>query len=678
MNKCLRLYTYFFLLCLISFRLSAQDTLNNITVNNGFILLNDIPALEGNPKAIWGNYFWEFGDGHYKMTEKSSVDYTYSESGIYNVRASLTPYYTVVSKPITYYQDNVAINGVPTNAPSYNMNDRYVNIVTNSRYEVVADHEIRVVLHYEMPPSAKSSDEGYLFLFYNKKGEIGDSPDKISYESFSYLDADTRTYAKANSSLMGVAFPALSSTAKSSIQQLQNEHVDVLVFKTSSLSRGQENRIFLSLKANPELADIADMKRELSFTAAWAPLSGTFDPEKHIHQYSMDLLEVHDPNKIEVFPKVAYYKKGRKQKLFYTIDFQNEAEGIVRDVIVRFPLAKNHDASTAKIDPNKNSTYAVDKDLVWNYHCSPVQKENNKCLSLGKNSAADSLLFTFHNIDLFGKDHQLIGPFNKKLTKGRLSFSILTDGTRANKNKSQVDIIFRGAEAMATNKAKVKWRQSAFYLKTGLNSAHDFGVYLADAQNFMERASVGLIYDNTPLGTGISWGIEGGLTSLTMRRSNSTAITNNLTPNGGLWVQNERISMRMLEAQARVGYQFGGFIKGFASAGLSVPAFADLSLESDVVHYTVDAQETVLADAIDTGFGIFNSSPDAELFNQTISTNNFMGFMTNVGLEAGLLNNLSVGIKGEMRFYPNFYYTTDKCFSVRNTEVFLRFRLFSL
>lgn len=50
------------------------------------------PQGRGEPR--WGQYFWEFGDGHYYLTDKGDpVKHEYTETGVYTATLTVTPLY---------------------------------------------------------------------------------------------------------------------------------------------------------------------------------------------------------------------------------------------------------------------------------------------------------------------------------------------------------------------------------------------------------------------------------------------------------------------------------------------------------------------------------------------------------------------------------------------------------
>jgi len=73
-----------------------------VTCNNGNYRISPTPTVQdaNNPKAKYGLYFWEFGDGHYRITEQPNVAYKGISKGTKPGKVTIIPFYTAVAKPI--------------------------------------------------------------------------------------------------------------------------------------------------------------------------------------------------------------------------------------------------------------------------------------------------------------------------------------------------------------------------------------------------------------------------------------------------------------------------------------------------------------------------------------------------------------------------------------------------
>ena len=113
--------------------------------------------------------------------------------------------------------------------------------------------------------------------------------------------------------------------------------------------------------------------------------------------HKMEVLEVHDPNRIKVLKGTAYYLPNKRTRLNYKVDFQNKAKGIVEDVTVYVPIGKELNINTIQIR----------EDYLDPIVPACPEGEAPKaaaCYQVETREAADrdSLVFTFQNIALEG------------------------------------------------------------------------------------------------------------------------------------------------------------------------------------------------------------------------------------------------------------------------------------
>jgi len=461
--------------------------------------------------------------------------------------------------------------------------------------------------------------------------------------------------------------PVLSGAALSAFQSLKGDHKSYVVFETSAMKAGEERRVFLTALGVDELQRNTGDNTELSFTALWLPADGTYKANNQKVKYSMKLLQVHDPNRLYVKPRRLYYKKGKVNTFEYELVFQNEAKGIVRDAKVSMYLGKGLDKSTLKV----LSVNAIKKSQEWKRDCNQIELNGSgRCFEIDTNSHPDSLHFIFHNIDLPGKSF-----FNPKKSKGYIKFIVQTDKKVA-KTISRAAIIFDGEDPMMTNKAKTKWRRRGLFLKAGLNLTAQGLDYLGAEASYQDKLSIGLSYKDAPIGAGLSWGFALDYTGFRMERFSEEAITSPLVPNGGLLSQVENLKMNFGEVKFHLGYQLGRVFRIYGTSGVSVPFASKFELGANVKQ-NIDAAP-LIEDFAEGEFGFLSKNLEPTIFNKTINTKSFIGFVGGVGVELGAVNSFVFGLKSNYRFYNSFYYTDHNCFRLDGVEGYVRFKLFSL
>ncbi len=104
----------------------------------------------------------------------------------------------------------------------------------------------------------------------------------------------------------------------------------------------------------------------------------------------MEILEVHDPNRIKVQKRKAYFLPKKPTRLEYKVDFQNKAKGTVEDVVIRVPVAEELNLNTIEIMEDK-----IDPIVPACPEIETPQAETCYELETKTSSSQDSLIFTF-------------------------------------------------------------------------------------------------------------------------------------------------------------------------------------------------------------------------------------------------------------------------------------------
>ncbi|MCB0375948.1 MAG: PKD domain-containing protein, partial [Sinomicrobium sp.] len=301
------------------------------------------PAPKATKPAVWGNYFWEFGDGHYSFD--SLATHHYAADGIYNVQLFLTPYYSF-SAPRSY-ERSFSVEASDGRPPVYSMNNQLVNVFSTAGAYLVPGHDMQFVLHYKAP-AAQAVEAGYVLLFYNNKAEKNHF--KINFNPLGYVGERLYYQEEAlGDDFFGLPTEALPAEGLALAKELFNQHDEVRIFKVTKLHPGEERRLFCTMTSDLRLENHQDKNRDISISTLWLPEGVRFDKKQQLHVQTMEILKVHDPNSIRVQKKNAYFRPQHRTLLNYKVSFQNNAPGVVEDVVVRIPIPGELNISTVKI-----------------------------------------------------------------------------------------------------------------------------------------------------------------------------------------------------------------------------------------------------------------------------------------------------------------------------------------
>ena len=230
---------------------------------------------------------------------------------------------------------------------------------------------MRVMVHYKLPEKLNSPTGGYLFIFYNKDGEL---PGGV--QPFRFVAPDTCYFGEMAMPKPDATIAQLgNSTQRETLQGLRNQFSRVEAFHIKAVKKGQASRLFFSLEANKGLEKYKDKKRELTVVAIWAPESGWAEKNKYQAAIHFPILSVYDPNRIKVEPGVAYFHKKGPNSLRYRVQFQNIGEGEVKHVSVAIKSSAEQNTGIRSLeglllDGDKDGRAGGDVTLVLEaYHC---------------------------------------------------------------------------------------------------------------------------------------------------------------------------------------------------------------------------------------------------------------------------------------------------------------------
>lgn len=660
-----------FLALIFSIPFSYSQTAS-IDYSNGKVRLSSTPPLVGSlvKSPFWRVYMWEFGDGNYsyeiaddKNDERLFTNHLYENKEDRNLQLHLTPVYsTSRAKTLT---TNISRNKIATGRSNQKYKiikpGKQVGIFTNSFWDkkfdkdpkIVPGHDVQVVVHYKIP----NDGGGYLVFFYD---------DELIEDISS---SDVRTYFSEQK--MGV---------NDFEQSLSNRHANAkllfgkldrsfnnsnIIFDCNNLEAGKEQRLFLTMKMRDDISeDIIDENESTKITAMWIPKFGDFEESTNVVSYPMDIVSYHDPNRIRVKPKRLLYRKGFPKELNYRVSFENIGEGVVGDIKIEVELDEDVDLHTFKI--NRVSPIGLQQCPV-----GVVRDENTQCYTVEKipTTKKNKLIFTIYNSGLLGEEER------RKYRKGFMDFVVRTNNKRKKNTYASANIIFGNNKPVKTFPARTKWRMKTLHLKAGINLTEevlDFDIENIDPLDVM---SVGLYFQNAPMGSGFSHSVDISLTgSRFSRDSNYVLQPSNFLPTGGYMSLQEDSAIKFIEAQYQLGYQFGGGLRIFGGVGASTIAFGELDIDANITE--TNSLETIVVANELARFGLFEDKELPTVFNQPIEPVNGVGLISSVGVEIGALNFFTIGASNQFRYYPKFYH--GNCNASFNLNAYIRFKFSTL
>jgi len=616
------------------------------------------PWPESKEKPSWGIYLWEFGDGHFSFEEEPVHQYV--KKGSYEVRLHLTPFYAT-NDPVSL-KARIEAPGKASRTPIYNLAGKKALLESNSSNYIVPEQAFQLVTHYEAPTGFSGKQGGYLFVFYNKKQEIS-----LLYNAFELAGERTHYQEKAISDKE--ALPTIINHLKGERQtaalDLANQYKGKLAYRIENMGPGEQRRLFLSLAASRHLKSQQDKNRELTVAMLWVPDAGNFSKEAYTHEHKMQILAVYDPNRIRVNPRIAYFRKGYPKTLYYRVEFQNKEEGRVRDVTLVAPVDKSLQLNTARIiamDPELDNCYG-------NY-----AGKDTSCIRLetAEGLFQDTVRIFLRNVGLEGKKSK--GFFqNKQSTKGFVEFKIKTAEEKTGANRVRAHIHFDEVEPVETRNAKTKWRRRAAYLRPAFPFGPAIPGFDNDASGLGGRIHLAMGIQDAPVTTGLAYGAELGYSGFRFFRQAATPLENDpQLPPGALLVTEERSRLSYLEPRAWGGYQLNGWLRGYAGAGLSIPASGRVDVQSSIRNPNNDF--IILQEDGGSRFGLFQSKEPLSIFESESELRNSVGFTWQFGFEAGLLDVFTLGINQELRFFPTFYH--NECARIFSWQAYMRIQLF--
>lgn len=658
---------------------------------NGVFYLNHEPLIQkaaglpSDKKAYW-KYHWEFGDNQYYLPTAGRgerVKHDYARPGDYSVKVYLTPYYS--NRRDTLIQRTFRISvGTPVTTESILNNGKLIDIKTNVDDELIPGANIRLILHFKVPKNGPHPTHGRLMIGFNDPAELYHAGLK-----FLPLAMDGK----------GDLSPVNTTILPDSNSRRFREylgHGNRMVYGFSKLQGGEERRLFLTVRASHDLIKAMEKLKskravKTSINAIWVPDNEKFNPITMKASYTLTILPVHDPNRIRVdLREATFFPKGQPE-LEYTVQFENNAEGIVRKMEISIPWDRTLISGKVKL-------IKMDPEVMV---CSS-EHEHDKfptgCLEVDSSSAnyGGQMRFIFHNIYLSGTKTE--GTKNK-YAKGKIVFTVPRNNQRKDQTDLQATIKFIGGNTEKTNHARTDWRYKTLGLKFGYNVNPTLKGF-ADAADLENSFPLGLWYQNMPLKSGLGIALEAQYLPLqfegySIQRLNQSQVFRE----GAVMATRDFIELKNLDLNVFLKYQIGGVFSVGVNAGIVMPVVGQGRTSSiaytmsDVIkRYNVDIDDIlefdpadVYADFNEDGFGkstTFNSlqrfgwtqkAVDENWMGQSTDSSRPLGFSGGIALEAGLGGDIMAGYRQQFRYLPASYY--NQCMSVMSAEVYLKIRM---
>ncbi len=610
-------------------------------------------------KACWGVFWLETGDGHYQVSNKPVIEHLYSRGkvpieGVLS-RMIMTPFYARNAPvELTLPLRPAQISNQTWNAPArkYLARGQVLGVETNSRREVIPGQAIRLAVTYKAP--AFSTNSGHLAILFNRKSET-----QGRLKPFVFNPASIASVHKLTDSDGSLVLNALG-VHQNKVKQIFAENSQQLVYAIKTpMSANEERNFFFTLTLDKRIDELPkEERREFEVTAIWIPQGMAFDPQKNLRKTTLVLAEIHDPNRIRLRPGTAYFRKKHQPRLDAKVQFQNNGLGLTNDVKVELDF--NNPVMDLKMGQTVPECEPCrDRTMPDSVFCFTVDTAS------GSNFEKASVIF--HNIGLLGKkDFGLLE--SKKMTKGWFEFSAQPIAKRVATTRAKASIHFDQNEAVVTNPSTVAWRQRGLFLQAGYNLGAQASTFQAGAKNYLSGFNGGIGYLNAPVGGGWSRGFFLGATPLAISRSNNFPI------NGQALNNSQNLQMLWAEARANVGLQLNHFARAQFSGGVGAPVLGDMTILSG------DNQRTM-------PLGIFEQPKPQKgipsidyISNNPIdnvsSTAITVGYSLQVGLEFGLVNDVTLGLNYDRRLLRGL--SKGDCVTINTLGASLRVKLAGL
>ena len=691
---------FFFILCLfcVGGPLSAQQ----ILYENGAFRLDREPSIVAAPgaakKPYW-RYCWDFGDGTYCMSDKDSrmekVSHTYAADGNYTVRVFLTPYYSLTTQKTAIPPRVISAKGSGRPAQSCRSDltggcsgNEMVDIASDADGELVPGSEVQFMIHYKAPMDLSG---GRIVLAFNGKG----SAEKLSADA---LSAPLAADIVARNS--GIRVQGASDLSASNVLGNELKGFQTLVLLTDRMKAGEERCVRLTFKTRGgKPFKLANLGKRTSLRVHWIPNEKKGGKGYYSSKYWLKISDYHDPNKMTVRPRRAYYKRNVPSRMQYSVHFQNDGPGEVRDIEIMVPWHKTLDAGSIVVQEVHPACPVCPPgfDPLRDTLAGCYEKDISRAATEGK------VFFRFHNVVRYGSKQDGVANRN---SKGHVSFTVNSNNRRDDITRERASIVFAGKTPVITRPVKTRWRYNTAGLRVGYHLRQQLSGYEYQPQSAFDRLSVGAWWQNVPLKSGFGHSYEVQYAGLSHVGYDARYIAvSNLLGHGGGMVYRETIRQRYLQIGASGHVQWKGLAGFRLGGGIALPAQFDVSAETRLYSedgirdgldispslefsifpilqnsYTLpqlyDLLSGVPAEVTSTGearLGLFSSKQDLTLLGVKQESRKTVGYYLSAGVELGLLGDISVDIRQDISFFPRFY--RQNCMTLFSTNIGLKAKL---
>lgn len=628
-------------------------------------------AAGANKDPFW-SYYWEFGDGH--SSQDSVPKHCYANSGIYDVRLHLTPYYSHDSTRV--YKTTVDGRRVCTPRPVEL--DKWVNIETSASNEMVPDNTIRVNLTVQRPDP--TSTDGYLIFLYNDPKELKEL--KMKFDPVLYLGEESLYGAQLLSADELWSIKEDNPTDQAILHQYLDTHDAEGFYIDELTSIPQSLHFTIGTSSNLDTIMLKDAKDklEVNLKALWFPGNRSFDYDMMYDEYPLTMLSVHDPNRLRFErPRgMAYYNPKKPSLVEMKVDFQNLGGKAVKRLDIDIPWKKNLNHRSLKIT-KRNPDFTECPTCPT--QAGPMGTESCFTVDTSFIKTDQTMRLTYHNVHIHGKREEGV---KKKYSKGYVQFSAKSNKNPVNLTRQRAVIKFEGGEAFRTNVARKFWRHRSFGIRLGRSLIADLDGYEFTDDKVSRWYTGALFFKDQPVGTGVGWGVEIGSAGLGMI---ARWIVEQPTLNIPFTFQKEEINLQTLDAQGHIEFKFLNVISAGVGGGVSIPLKGKGILTIRPSFGSELPMQSFGDDAI-TYDNVFN---DYNFTDNNIYEGNFglldsdeldlasgigFGSVTSLYAEVGLLRNFAIGGRASYRVFPNSF--KGQCIKIAHAEAYLRIKLFNL
>lgn len=572
----IRLFITF--LCLSAFfhQLSAQNIQSTPAGSGYSFRLAPYPApplkpVGGTVEPKW-MYFWEFGDGHY--SEEVAPRHTFAKTGDYTVNVYLTPAYSL-DRPRKFTQKiSVTQSGNESGGNYPALSSRNVIAITTNNNELVKGDELQLVVHYQ-PDRNYSS--GKLVLAFNEKS----SPRR----SFRFVEGRAYAGEKQVSDIFSEASISSNQTYKDFLERQSGSFQSVYAWSYKSSASGKSSRLFVSMKVEtPRVGE------EIEIKAFLIPDSGPVSTMGTSASRTMMILASHDPNRINVIPRVVEFPVPTDTSFRYKVFFQNKGEGDANGIQVRVNLDSSLDVGSLEL---------LDARIADQYcpQCHDSLPERASCIELLP--ASDYIDFVFRNVRLAGTQGELVS--DNRITKGEIEFRMRPRLVESAEGKSvpDVDGVFSSAaikfdtedDTIYTNKIDTRFRIRTIGVKAGYNAGRNLSELVSNAKG-LSNVTLSVSFSDNPIHKGQAWESELAYSSYRYTRNKSQVLIGaGDFPSGDSVNTSLAFNLYYLDVLGQSRYHFNdyigiGFGGGFATL-LAGTGKYDATLETGQERETV-------------------------------------------------------------------------------------------